>query len=288
MDKVIIQIKNSNETLQMEIPEKKKDFPSFYLLGIHKSGSSMMTNAMKNILTSIDQPMIDIESFIFSNGHNFNHVDVPADLFQKRGYAYVGFRDDFITNYEFSPDNKFILLVRDPRDAIISLFFSVKQSHVVPKGEGAGKEALLRNRSKLLNVTDPNQEIDYLMKCARTYKKRFLNYFEFFKNKQVQVYRYEDVIFNKYVWFSRMIDFIGIDVSPEIIERAVTRVDSVPESEDPSKHVRQVIPGNYRKHFNDEVIGMLNEELKDVLPIFHYDSVPYLCPDKDGEYSFKV
>src|SRR5690606_10299428 len=106
-----------------------------------------------------------------------------------------------------------ILMVRDPRDILVSMYFSMKGSHAVPKS-GNSREKLLKIRENTESVS-----IEEFVRsgCGRL-KKKFRRYHELLVengNLDVRVFRYEDVIFEKRSWVRDIAEFFEIEVSDE-------------------------------------------------------------------------
>jgi uncharacterized membrane protein len=88
-----------------------------------------------------------------------------------------------------------------------------------------------------------------------------------------RVYRYEDIIFNKEEWLIDMVDFFGLEISEDLCREIARQHDIIPEKEDAQKHIRSVVPGNHRKHLTPELCARLNEQFRDILKLYGYDTV---------------
>jgi hypothetical protein len=83
--------------------------------------------------------------------------------------------------------------------------------------------------------------------------------------------RYEDVIYDKENWVADLVDHFRWGVPSKAICSIAARHDVIPASEDESKHVRQVHPGNFRKHLKPETITYLNDAFAEEMGYFGYD-----------------
>jgi hypothetical protein len=86
-----------------------------------------------------------------------------------------------------------------------------------------------------------------------------------------RVYRYEDIIFDKRRWVRSLAEDLDVKLSGDQIEKIATRHDIHVDDEKPENHVRQVRPGNHRKHLSGETISSLNYSLSDILTRFCYE-----------------
>jgi hypothetical protein len=70
----------------------------------------------------------------------------------------------------------------------------------------------------------------------------------------VATYRYEDVIFKKRIWIDDLCSWFGWDISSDLKGSVAARFDVVVDVERPDQHIRQVKPGNHRRHLRKETI----------------------------------
>jgi len=191
-----------------------------------------------------------------------------SSLFFERGYAYLGFRSYWIGDQYDITQNKCILLIRDPRDAMVSHYFSYLYSHGIP-ASGPISETMSNNRAKLLD-TDINE---YVLRphFVNSFKNAFKRYEEFLDPQATRVYRYEDIIYHKQEWLSDMLSHLGLQLSDDVTLQIAKKHDIRPSREDPSKHIRQVAPGNYRRHLTNETIERLDDALDHILEKYGYD-----------------
>jgi len=263
-----------NKEIEIEIPSTRNKMRSIYVYGVHKSGSTLLTKVISDICQKIKMPSLKLESILFNNGidinSNKNMLEQLYDLLNIRGIAYLGFRTPwFIPNKE--ENNKKILLVRDPRDAVISYYFSDKKTHNIPDGITGMAIA----RKKLENSSDVNGESEYIRRKIRWLKKSYSDYSPLYEDKNCRIYRYEDIIFQKQTWIRNMCNFLEMEISEEAISKIAKKHDVIPQKENENSHIRQVVPGNYKKYFNNDMIKLLNDEFSDILNQFGYNDVRY-------------
>jgi hypothetical protein len=231
------------------------DFASFFLFAMHKSGSTLMYSMMKAALPAAGVPVIDLPLAAFKNGLPGNKVLNPRELIMERGYCYCGFRNfpKYLRKFDLTK-NKKILLVRDPRDMLVSFYFSMANSHNLPK-TGVVRDAMLTSRTDA-----KNSDIDeYCLEKVIKFKTEFSGY-RHFSESEIWVIRYEDVVFRKLEWLTEMLAYFSISVDPDKLKAIAEKHDVRPDAERPDMHIRQVVPGNFRKHLSAATIEKLNSE----------------------------
>ena len=78
------------------------------------------------------------------------------------------------------------------------------------------------------------------------------------------------MVFDKRGWLADMLDYFGVALDPEIIAAIAREHDVWPEEERPLEHIRQVKPGNFRKHLSRDSIDRLNAEFEPMLTKYNY------------------
>jgi Sulfotransferase domain len=245
------------------------DFRSFYVFAMHKSGSTLLNKMLDTAFMRAGVPQIAIPELTFAAGLPDDPILNPEDFLFDNGYCYRGFRifPSYLRYFDITK-NKKILLVRDPRDMIVSYYFSMSQSHMIPDS-GPLRDELMSKRDTIKKVSVD----DFCLKHFDILQKEFKSYRTVF-GSQLRVYRYEDVIFNKLNWLKDMLWYLGFALSSDDRKRIAEENDIRPTIERPHEHIRQVTPGNYRKHLSKTTIKRLNFEFRDMLDQFDYGDRP--------------
>jgi hypothetical protein len=243
---------------------------------------------VKALCEEVSFPVIDFPTAFFRAGVSIdarqNAATVSAYL-HDRGYAYLGARTFWCRDlgFDFSRVKK-ILLVRDPRDAIISWYFSAKKSHGIPKENKAFKEI----RKRLEGTTDPNQDLEFLVSRAKLLAQLGKQYRSIISHPNTVVYRYEDVIFRKRLWLADVKNFLELKIPFGRVVEIADQYDQLPRSENASRHVRQVYPGNHIKHFSPDTIRVLDSILDHYIRMFRYDEIERFVAFTDPAISHRT
>jgi len=212
-------------------------------------------------------PHIALSEIAFSAGLPGNEITNARKFIFPYGYCYRGYRQfpTYLKSFDISRNRK-ILLIRDPRDILVSEYFSTAYSHELPANGLVREEMLkLRNFARAIGVDK------YCLSQVEVYQRNFENY-RALLDGEIRVYRYEDVVFEKSKWLADMLSYFEVIIPPAVVENIAAAHDLRPERENPAEHVRQVKPANFRLHLKPETVEILNREFKIELKRHGYDT----------------
>jgi hypothetical protein len=252
--------------------------PSVFSFSMAKAGSTLLYNMLSQLAPSAQLTYFSIEDYLFA--HNVSPVNRPGDvgdIIKTAGYCYGGFRQYPAFRVPGIDEAKTTFLVRDPRDMITSLYFSLLGSHRIPKADETAKgenepagaaERMLKARARL-RTTDINT---FARRSVNTYLKIFEGYVAqgFAWRPNVAVYRYEDVIFAKEDWIRDICEWYEWDIATSRQRQVAAMFDERPTQERPMEHIRQVTPGNHLDHLTDATSAVIVEALAEYMRIFGY------------------
>jgi hypothetical protein len=261
-------------TATFEMPETlDPEREAIFVLGVRKSGSTLLNRLAIAFAKRYKLPFVDIGGGFFSQDlkvAQWVNDPVVAELF-KPGYMYGGFRatyDHFLPSPAFQNARK-ILLVRDPRDALVSQYFSTIKTHSVPaatQGEGGAAAQLLKQRAEASTMTID----DYVIMNARAFKRTLEGYLPLLGDPKLKLFRYEDVIQDKGPWIRKMLDGMGLPKHKDFIERMVVAHDIRPKTEDSTQFIRKVTPGDHAEKLKPVTIEALTLIFQDIGHQFGY------------------
>jgi hypothetical protein len=263
MEKVVYTTNHQEMVINIPAPS---NYPSFFVFAIHKSGSVMQDKIMEDICADFQIPMISIAKTAFQQGIEEGAFEKDiCEIFRKKGYCYYGFRylPRYLKGFDLSSFKK-ILLIRDPRDIVVSHYFSMKKSHTVPEGE-VGKK-LLELRKELAHL----ELDDYVLEKAQGFNN-ILKTYGTIEDENLKLFRYEDIIFKKQQWVQYILNFLGLEMPEDEIKAIAAKHDVFPTSENQSAHIRKVTPGDYKDKLKPETIKQLNDCFKEVLEKYGYE-----------------
>lgn len=254
-------------------PPPASDRESVLAFSLAKAGSTLLYNMLHELAPLAGLTYYSIEDALFAADVSPNRRPaLIGNVFAQTGYCYGGFRQFPAYPIPILHSTRSIFLVRDPRDMAVSLYFSMMKSHVLPDAtgdEGGARADFERSRSQTASVP-----IDQWVASAAVvqYTRMFEGYLAqgYLWRPNIVTYRYEDVIFHKAAWLADICDWFGWNVDRGALDAIAARFDARPEGENPDQHVRQVTPGNYRKHLSQGTIGHLNALFGEYMRLFGY------------------
>jgi Sulfotransferase domain len=251
-------------------PTRSPGTPSVYAFSLPKAGSVLLDSIMRALSAKVDLTYVSIMGEFFELG--LAEKNIPSStskIFCDTGYCFGGFRaypKTFkIPNLAAS---RSILLLRDPRDMLVSHYFSMRSSHADPgKALTTSQKSLpRRDRARAMSVDD------YALDLASYYVRQLNRYIDLVEahRDMFAVFRYEDVIFNKRAWVADICNAFGWDVLERARNRIADKNDIVPRAENEAKHIRQVAPGDGMRKLKPETVDKLNQLFEKQLQYFGY------------------
>ena len=265
---VPLAISMNERTLSFEIDARRAE-RAWFALGVRKSGSSIFSSIVGALAIFNEIHAVDVPGTMFAAGVRYvewnNHPRI-ADLLW-RGNVYIGFRDPptaFYADPVFREGKK-ILMVRDPRDALVSEYYSNAFSHSLPT-EQTGNTVLEQERAKALQSSLEA----YVLERTEHLDLTVAGYRKLIGDPNLLILRYEDVIFDKARWIREIAGHYGWQVSDELITNILGWADVRPDAENPQAFVRRVAPGDHLDKLSPGAIETVNGRLSDIWSEFGY------------------
>lgn len=230
---------------------------------LHKCASVFLRDKLHALAREIGLAPLDMDSHFFVLGRTEPIVHEP------RGYFYGPYRspDSAYGQPRSWPDLRdyqVLLVVRDPRDVLTSLYYSSAFSHAVP--EGPFRESLLRHRQQTLRQTID----EFVRDQAPAFAARYEAYVRMTAATEVHVARYEELVTDPHRWLDGVLTYLHARVPPRFARSLIRPRDFRVKHEDPRAHVRQIAPGDHARKLRPETIEWLNRQFESVLAAFGY------------------
>jgi hypothetical protein len=189
-----------------------------------------------------------------------------AGAFHPEGYLYSSF-GGFVGGIDHVERYRKLLVVRDPRDILVSQFFSIATSHQTP---GTAKRAeFLQRREHAREVG-----IDaFVLERAPVVKAALRRYAdELVPLPGTLVTTYEELVTDLGAWLRRTLAFLELPAPEALVADLVAASAPPPTQEDVTAKRRQVTPGDHRRKLDGATIAALDEQLAPELAAFGYEA----------------
>ncbi len=234
----------------------------------HKCASTFVQRLFEIISKNAEYELVDYAGTIWGAGDRFKNIESPYELFLERAYSDLyslngkiyGPQREYL---DFPGRNKFkhIFFLRDPRDVLVSAYYSFAFTHTKPLRSG-DRDVFLQQRAQI-----QEQEIDaYVLEQAEEW------IVPFYQNYQKLRDTADDYLYLQYALFindtaefiKKISDFCALSPSEKEI-RILMQEASPVQIREKMTHKRSGKTGQYLEKLRPETIEKLNDILADVL-----------------------
>jgi hypothetical protein len=243
-----------------------------FILGIRKCGSSLLNSLCADLAGMNGRHFLDIAGRFFqSDVPERSWRNDPASLaLLVAGQVHGGFRAMpliFASDPIFLEARK-ILMVRDPRDALVSEYFSNAYSHALPeiRGAGATQDLLTLRRDAVSAALEAT-----VLHRAAALNQTYMEYAGILADPCLKLFRYEDVILAKRQWVHDIAAHFGwAPPDAGTLTAMMGWADVIPAEEKPGRFIRKVVSGDHRAKLSPAIITRLNVALAPAMGLFGY------------------
>lgn len=273
------------------------DHPSMLFFSVHKAASSFGARLLQEIAADNEICSIDFDNYLFTGaGDRTSRKDqqvrpllaraytedelhpTPAEqdqfrnLFLTKGCLYAAIRRPPLLHCLPHLDQfRAVLLLRDPRDCLTSLFFSVVYSHRPPHDPDQQPAFFeYRNRVRDMGIDE------FVLAHGPDWLARYQQFCDALANHDnVHLLTYERLVSDFPSWIDRVLEIWGVDVDIRVRRKLMRMGRFDVEKEDVHAHKRQVQPGDHRRKLKPETIEEITEMFRPVLERLGYETE---CP----------
>lgn len=236
---------------------------SVIFFSCHKSGSSIGLKYLKKLARENELKHINYDAYVSSVSPESKPL-FQDENFQKKAYLPKGY---FFGCYRFFrpipnlETYKVILLLRDPRDVLVSYYYSMKYNNTIHQLKGLE----LRKRLQHTSIDD------YVLEILPRFKTVFENYITALYGKDyVYFSKFEDLLSDSAKWLTEASKHCGLSCSEELLERIGSGITSNLKKEKKHQHHRKAKPGEFKEKLKEETIQKINTEFESILKTLNY------------------
>jgi hypothetical protein len=268
--------------------------PSLLFLTVHKAASTYVGELLGRIAKSERIIPIDLANLCY--GYDTHVVDtylspelrkgitgkpfvwsedIERELtraMRPQGFMYGAFRTaSFLSRLPQFDQFKVLVQLRDPRDVLTSLYYSIAFSHDIPGNNPKLSQHMLKRR----NEARGDSIDDFVIKYAPVFVQRYRAYCqEFLPRRNVRLVKYEDMVTDFPRWLEEVLHHWGLSSGTKTASKLIEQADFEVREERHDSHKRQVKPGDHLRKLKPRTIDLLNAKFSDVLFPLDYLSQP--------------
>lgn len=261
---------NGIETAEVRFPPTPRpDFQSCGVFAFAKSGSVLVNAIVRQLMAEVSVPVFDWPEVWYARGIDTASVQCDlAQTFPPYGYCLGGFREiprSFLGVAALRSLRK-IMVVRDPRDMLVSRYFSTRFSHGF---EARGTPQFAQLMRQL--IEDGEMDLDrYCLFYSWIVNADFFLHGDIIGDPLTLILKYEDFVYNKKNLVEAICNWLGLVIPNQRLAAIVAPYENIPATERPDQHIRQVHPGDFRRKLKPETIEALNGVLANFMATFGY------------------
>ncbi len=246
-------------------------FPeSVYFYTFHKCASSLFSK------------------YVLENAHGLHHIDYASQIssggrnvqkkltFKNRGFVYGPIRISTnekgpvgkmlvkpVTDHDFIRDKIALFLVRDPRDILVSSYYSFGFTH------GLSRVNEIRDLQEAQRKIIREMTLDeYVLESAENQIDLFKIAYDLFNAcERGVILRYEDMIDNFDMFAEQLLKYIFLE---DTVIQGMYKKSRPKQIEDTTSHRRSGQVQGFRDKLEESTIDALNKKLADTLTLFEY------------------
>ena len=227
--------------------------------GLHKSASMFLFKFFDHVCREIEVPM-----------HSINHAQPNHETVNPNAAASFVYCPErsFETNCFRFPNLKQIHLfqVRDPRDILVSEYFSLGWLH----RDQNWNEAEKRRRAKIQQLTIDQYVIGENETSKQPLLTRYLPLLAELEKPTTHIVKYETMVEDFPQWLAVVLPIIGLNNSEDIHHLARHYRHEFEPGAGDKAHKRNVSPGDHKLKLKAKTIDVLNERFDQILSTLGY------------------
>jgi len=226
---------------------------SIALFTLHKAGSTFLSERLAQILKRQKYEIADFAHYNLQKSRPFSdplkNETIARYIFSQARCFHKAIRSP--VNPNWIEQTLVLLVTRDPRDIMTSMYFSLKYSHEVVTSEIAEQRLLLQNTS-IDHFVCKSEFLDRIV-------KKYEDYQAFLGRPNVLHEPYEKIVTQPEASSVRVAKFLSL---ANLGQALFSEADFTTCSEDQKNHKRQVSPGDHIRKLTPATIQYCNSKIR--------------------------
>jgi hypothetical protein len=252
----------------------KNIHPSILHFSLNKAATQYTKRVLNQVAASNDLVNVHLNGYAFHSDFPYLDQLSAADmqqyqyLFQPKGYCYSVF-GGMIEGIERLSDYLVVWMIRDPRDILVSSYYSTAYSHPRPNKRSNKLDDFDSKRQLAQQISVDEyvvRESEHLLKVYNRYTELLLS-----NHPTCYITKYEEMVSDHEEWLMRLLDYCQLTISGELKHRLLQQHQHMrPKGEDQQSHMRKGVAGDFKEKLQPASIDFLNERFAAILTRFDY------------------
>jgi len=222
-----------------------------------------LSSAMRDLAEANGLHHLDYDSYFAKVNQDDSRMLFQSDFLARAFHAKGLYFGTLRRAYPIADLGKYraVLLLRDPRDCLVSHYFSIRESHTLNNFDNVRE----RQEARSLELDE------WVLQHVEDYRRDFLHFYQQLIGKpEVLFIPYEQMVSAFPDVIRKLVAHTGMNRDSATVDRIIKDADFEVPKENPLSHKRSVKPGNHLKKLKPETVAQLNESLAEVLELFDY------------------
>jgi hypothetical protein len=256
------------------IHQNPNTHPSILHFSVNKAATQYVKSIVKRCSTATGMVNVGIHDYAFKSEFPYLNKLSAAEMqnyqhiFRPKGYTYSVFGGmiDGIQNLE---QYLVVLMVRDPRDVLVSGYYSQAYSHPEPSVGTEKYHDFVKNRAFALESTVDEYAIAQCDSVHEVYS-RYIGLL-ISRHPNVHITKYEDMVQDFETWLHALVEYCDFTVDDTLLGEFIQASNQLrPVKEDVNRHIRKGKAGDYKDKLKSETIDYIESKLAPILTELGY------------------
>jgi Sulfotransferase domain len=254
--------------------QNKNTHPSIIHFSVNKAATQYTKRILRRCASQNGMVPVLLHDHAFNT--DFPYLDYLSatemqkyhHIFKPHGYLY-GVFGGMIEGIPELDKYRVVLMTRDPRDVLVSEYYSIAYSHKVPDPRGTKYENFMNRRKTAQSMTVDEfvlWDSHRIYGILQRYKTLLID-----RYPHAYVTTYEKMTAGFQDWLNGLLDNCQLAIPNKLRRSLLEESDRLrPKDEDIHKHRRKGKPEDYKEKLKPETIDQLNGEFASLLEAFGY------------------
>ena len=228
---------------------------------LHKSASMFLYKFFTDLCNKADCPFYSI--------HNSPADENAIPTSTRESFVLCPVRNFDCESFDFPNLDRVnhLIQVRDPRDILVSEYFSLGWLHTSQNWSEAGKQ----RREKIQSMSIDEFVLDESLHGKQPLFERMEPVLQLAQQDNVQLVKYETLVTQFPIWLETVMSFAGLGDAHDLKSKLIHQYkDEFQPDQSEGGHKRNIVPGDYKEKLAAQTIETLTQRFSPLLEQLDY------------------